>query len=402
VIACALEVAVQRSYDVIVIGGGVLGLTAATQLRLLGAGSVALLERSHLGAGESGVASGLLRQHDSHPRAFSLAAAGLAEFASLQERTGRDIGFRQRGMLFVVAAEERPALEATILLQSQSGLQVSLLDADELRKLEPRGRFDDAVAAWEPTAAWIDPVRTLGALGAEATRLGVDIELGVEVLAIVTEAGDAVRRVSGLETSQGLIAARQLVAAAGPWTARLAATAGVELPLGMVRRSRALLHPPVDFGDDHLVLADVPHDFCAVPAPAGTHIARLHGGHEVGADPETCDPGTSGEFLQEVRARVQRRLPAYGRSILDGGGSVVCCISPDSLPVAGAPAGVEGFFVVAGCGADPFGAGPALARGLAEFVVHGATRSLDLDLFDPERFRRRLGAPAVTRYGLIG
>ena len=392
----------QRSYDVIVIGGGVLGLAAATQLRLLGAGSVALLERSHLGAGESGAATGLLRLHDAHPRTLPLVAASIAEWAAFEERTGRGLGFRRQGMLFVVAAEDRPALEAVLLLQTQAGVQVSGLDAEELRKLEPRARFEDAVAAWEPAAAWIDPVRTLGALGAEATRLGVDIELGVEVQAVVTEAADAVRRVSGVDTSQGLIAARQVVAAAGPWTARLAATAGVELPLETLRRSRALLYPPVDFGAGHAALADVPHDFCAVPDPAGTRVARLALTPASAADPETCDAGASGEFLHEIRRRVQRRLPAYGRSILGGGGSVPCCITPDRLPMAGAPAGVEGFFVLSGCGDDPFGVGFALARGLAEFVVHGTTRSLDLDFFDPERFRRHLAHPMVSRYGLIG
>jgi sarcosine oxidase, subunit beta len=401
-LACATEVAVQRSYDVIVIGGGVVGLTTAAQLRGLGAGSVALLERAHLGAGESGGAAGLLRQHDAHPRAMSLAAASRAEFASFQERTGRDIGYRACGVLFVVAAEERPAVEPNVAMQAQAGVPVSLLEAEELRKLEPRGRFEDAIAVWEPGAACIEPVRTLGALGAEATRLGVEIELGIEVLSIVTEASDAVRRVSGVETSQGLIAARQVVLAAGAWSARLASSTGVELPLEVVRRSRALVHPPVDFGDAHPALVDVPGDFCALPSPAGTYVAPLHAPRPAGVDPDTCDPGASGEFLLELRARLQRRLPAYGRSILAGGGSVPCCVCPDQVPVAGAPAGLEGLFVASGCGADPFGTGPALARGLAEFVVHGTTRSLDLDFFDPERFRRRSAHATVPRYGLIG
>ena len=150
----------QGSYDIVVIGGGVMGLMTASHLRQLGAGSVALLERRFLGAGESGKSGAILRQHYSHVQTIRMARASLAEFASFQERTGRDIGFRRSGMLFLVPAAERGPLDANVRLQQSEGVQTTVLESDALRQLEPRGRFEGVVGAWEPEAASVDPVRT--------------------------------------------------------------------------------------------------------------------------------------------------------------------------------------------------------------------------------------------------
>ena len=115
----------QRSYDAVVIGGGVMGLMTAVHLRLLGAGSVVLLERRFLGAGESGKSGAILRQHYSHVQTIRMAGASLQEFASFQERTGRDIGFRRLGMLIVLPESDRPILEANIQLQKLGGCRSS-------------------------------------------------------------------------------------------------------------------------------------------------------------------------------------------------------------------------------------------------------------------------------------
>ena len=125
----------QGSYDVVVIGGGVMGLATALHLRQMGAGSVALLERRFLGAGESGKSGAILRQHYSHVQTIRMARASLAEFATFQERTGRDIGFRRSGMLFLVPLADRESLEANVRLQQSEGVATSVLDAEALREL---------------------------------------------------------------------------------------------------------------------------------------------------------------------------------------------------------------------------------------------------------------------------
>ena len=393
----------QRSYDVVVIGGGVMGLAIAAHLRQLGAGSVALLERRFLGAGESGKSGAILRQHYSHVQTIRMARTSLAEFATFQERTGRDIGFRKLGMLFVLPIADRPLLETNVRLQQSEGVQTSILSADDLQALEPRGRFEAVVAAWEPDAGCVDPVRTVGAFGAEATRLGVDIVLGCQVTAVHAEPGGEGQRIVGVETNLGRIATRQVVAATGPWTAALLATLGVELPIEVVRPQQAFLRPPADFGDEHPIVADLPNEVYYKPEGTGTRVGLISYDNDARVDPDTYDEGIESEFLRDARERVQRRLPAYARAVLWGGGSALYTITPDGQAAIGPLAGLEGFVLVTGFCGHGFKLSPAVGRGVAELVVHGASRTLDVDFFDPGRFRRRQPAPAGGyRYKILG
>jgi sarcosine oxidase subunit beta len=393
----------QRSYDVVVIGGGVMGLMTAAHLRQLGAGRVVLVERRHLGAGESGKSGAILRQHYSHVQTVRMARHSLQEFASFQERTGRDIGFRRMGMLFIAAAAERAALDANVRLQQAEGVQTSLLESGDLRALEPRGRFDDVVAAWEPEAGSVDPVRTVGAMGAEAARLGVEIVLGCEVTAVHVEPGGDGRRVVGVETTQGRVATRQVVAATGPWSARLLAAAGVDVPLEVVRPEQAFLRPPADFGDDHPIVADLPNEVYYKPEGGTTRVGRIAYDDDARVDPDAYDEGVAGAFLHECRQRVQRRLPAYARAVLWGGGAALYTITPDGQAVIGPIGGLEGFVLVTGFSGHGFKLSPAVGRGVAEFVANGTTKLLDLDFFDPERFRRAQPSRAGGyRYKILG
>src|SRR5262245_11140364 len=393
----------QRGYDVVVIGGGVMGLSIATALRQMGAGTVALLERRFLGAGESGKSGAILRQHYSHVQTIRMARASLAEFATFQERTGRDIGFRRLGLLFVVPAPDRAVLGGNVQLQRAEGVQTSILDAAQLRELEPRGRFDEVVAAWEPEAGYVDPCRTVGAFGAEAARRGVDIVLGCEVTGIQVEGDAGARRVVGVETSAGRTATRQVVAATGPRAGRLLAGLGVDVPLEVVRPKQAFLRPPTDFGDDHPIVADLPNEVYYKPESIGTRVGLIAYDDDERVDPDAYDEGIDLPFMQSARERVQRRLPAYARAVLWGGGSALYTITPDGQAAIGPLTGLEGFVLVTGFSGHGFKLAPAVGKGVAEMIVNGHSRSLDADFFDPERFRRAQASRAGGyRFKILG
>lgn len=393
----------QRSYDVVVIGGGVMGLAIAAHLRRLGAGDVVLLERRFLGAGASGKSSALLRQHGADAQSMRMARAGLGEFAAFQERTGRDIGFRRPGALLLVPESERAELEAGVALQRREGIQVSVLDQSALHEFEPRARFEGVVAAWEPEAGRVDPVRVLGALGAEATRQGVDVQLGCEANGFMTDAGGDGQRVLGVETTFGRIATRQVVVAAGPWSARLLSPLGISLPIEAVRAEHAFLRPPADFGDAHPIVVDRVHGVCFAPEDGGaTRVGDVTFDDSERIDPEACDEGISSAFLARARERVQRLLPAYERAVLWSGGSGLCAVTPDAQPLIGGAGALEGLVVAAGFGDRGFAHAPVVGRGTAELVVHGTTLAFDLDAFDPERFRRHADIEPGQRHEIPG
>ena len=393
-----------QSCDAVVIGGGVMGLCTAIELRRLGTGRVMLLERRFLGAGESGKSGAILRQHYSHPTTIRMARASLHEFAGFAERTGHDIGFTRLGMLFVVPAADRESLEANVRLQQAEGVQTAVLDTAALRELEPRARFEDVIGAWEPEAAYVDPVRTVAAFGAEAVRLGVDVRLGTEVRGIVTAEGSGAQRVLGVETSAGRIETRQVVAATGPWSQRLLVPLGIRMPLEVVRPQQAFLRPPGDFSPAHPIVADLPHEVYYKPEGGGaTRVGSIsYDADERVPDPDRYDESVTAEFLRDARDRVARRLPAYEQAILWGGGSALYTVTPDAHPVIGPVAGLEGFVLVTGFSGHGFKLSPIVGRGVAELVVHGRTSSFDLAFFDPQRFGRATGHSTSYRYKILG
>ena len=402
-----------KSCDAVVIGGGVMGLCTAIELRRQGAGRVTLLERRFLGAGESGKSGAILRQHYSHPTTIRMARASLHEFAGFAERTGHDIGFTRLGMLFVVPAADRKSLEANVRLQQAEGVQTSVLDTAALRELEPRARFEDVVGAWEPEAAYVDPVRTVAAFGAEAVRVGVDVMLDTEVRGIVTDAAPDVRRgapatgaqrVLGVETSAGRIETRHVVAATGPWSQRLLVPLGIRMPLEVVRPQQAFLRPPGDFAPAHPIVADLPHEVYYKPEGGGaTRVGSIsYDADERVPDPDRYDESVTTEFLRDARDRVARRLPAYENAVLWGGGSALYTVTPDAHPVIGPVAGLEGFVLVTGFSGHGFKLSPIVGRGVAELVVRGETSSFDLAFFDPERFGRATGHSTSYRFKILG
>src|SRR5262245_66311574 len=116
-----------------------MGLMTAANLRQLGAGRVVLIERRFLGAGESGKSGAILRQHYSHVQTIRMARYSLQEFATFQERCGRDIGFHRLGMLFIAPAEDGAALEANGALGRAKGVETSILETVEMRAIRQRG-----------------------------------------------------------------------------------------------------------------------------------------------------------------------------------------------------------------------------------------------------------------------
>ncbi len=389
----------RASYDVVVIGGGIMGLAIATRLRRLGAGTVALLERRFLGAGESGKSGAILRQHYSHAVTIRMARDSLREFADFERQTGHDIGFTRSGMLFLVPDAERAGLEANVRLQQSEGVVTSVLDSTSLRDLVPEAETEGVVAAWEPDAAFVDPILTLGAFGAEANRAGVEIQLGCEVRGLRCTGS----RVHGVDTSTGPIAAGMVVAATGPWSARLLEGIGAALPLEVVRPQQAFLGPPVAPGSRHPIVADLPHEVYYKPESRWTRVGSIsYDQDERVTDPDVYEEGVAADFLQDARRRVARRFPAYGHAVIWGGGSGLYTVTPDAHAVIGAIPGWEGFVLVTGFSGHGFKLAPSVGQGVAESIVHGACRAFDLAFFDPARFADSPKIATAYRFKILG
>src|SRR5712691_10583088 len=177
--ACqACHNAAMRSADVVVIGGGVNGASAAFNLASLGVKRITLVERRHLAAGASGKSGSLVRMHYTNDAEARLAFESLKVFRDFSRIVGGDCGFQPIGFVQVVAPGYEKALHANVAMQQRLGIETQPISRDELGRLVPAMRVDDIGAAcWEPGSGSADPNATTFGFAEVARRLGAPIEI---------------------------------------------------------------------------------------------------------------------------------------------------------------------------------------------------------------------------------
>ncbi len=388
--------------DAVIIGGGVMGLCVALGLGEQGVRRVVLLEKRCIGAGSSGKSGAILRQHYSHETTIRMSRESLQFYASFQDTYGRDIGFRNTPMLFVCQERDRVALEANVSLQRGFGVDTTIIDAAGLRELEPRAVFDDdALAAFEPEAGFVDPARTLDALMNLCRQRGVEVRERVRVEDVIVD-GD---RVTGVRTGDGeSIDSAVVINAGGPWAGLLCRRMGLDLPLKVIRPEQAYFVPPVDYGGERFIFGDLGTGLYWKPEPAGwTRVGKLsyEGDRDV-PDPDNYDEGVSSEFIDFCRTQLARRVPAYEAAISWGGCGALYTVTPDAHALIGEVPGIRGFFVVSGFSGHGFKMGPAVGSGVAALVTGGQTGAFDPGFFAVDRFEKGKPITAAYKYGILG
>lgn len=390
---------------------------------------VLLLERRELAAGSSGRSGAILRQHYSQPEVASMARDSLRVWAGFEDATGYGIGFLRTGVV-TLAGPDRPdeceRVRRNVDMLRSIGVDTRLVDGAELQQLVPGITFaPGTLAAYEPGGGCVDPRKAVEAFGALARFHGATVRTGVEVTDFVHAAG----RLQAVETSEGRVECELAVVAAGPWTGRLLARAGIALPLTVVRPEQhfvaMLAAPPAlrDLGElaspdrigegphwigegtsaagqplspsaAHPVLLDVEHGYYArcEPQTGRTRIGGMdYAECEVLDDPDAFSEDVDLAFQRWARAALARRLPAYGAQPDAGSLAGWYTLSPDSQALLGPLPRLAGVFVAAGFSGHGFKLAPAVGEGLARAVLGEPPGTYDAEFFAPDRFAR--GSP---------
>jgi len=208
--------------DVVIIGGGVIGLTVARALARRGVRDICLLERGSLGTESSFAAGGMLApqaEADSPDGLFNLLCLSRDLYRSfaeeLKDETGIDVELDTTGTLYLAFSEhEQAEIEKRFEWQTYAGLPVEKLTPDDARLLEPCVSPALTGALRFPLDIQVENRRLLSALANSVAELGVQTVSGVNVETIETKN----RRVQGVQTSSGFVSCSQVVIAAGAWT----------------------------------------------------------------------------------------------------------------------------------------------------------------------------------------
>ncbi|MFQ5704651.1 MAG: NAD(P)/FAD-dependent oxidoreductase [Gemmatimonadales bacterium] len=366
--------------DVVIIGAGIMGCSVAFHLAQSGM-KVTVLEKNTIGAGSTGRSSAIIRTHYSNEITARMALHSLRVFQDFEATVGGECEFRCTGWVALASAADRAGLEANVQLQQRVGIDTRLISKEELRDLVPAIDCSDMVAAaYEPESGYADPHLTVSAYADAARRHGADIRVNTEVTGIRFHGG----RVVGVDTPDGTYAAPLVVNCAGPWGARVAAMAGVEIPINSCRIQVAVFHRPVEYREPHPVIMDfILGSYCRSEIGELTLVGSIDPSEaDAVVDPDDYPEHMDDEFLSEVGELFVRRCPPMEFSETRGGYSGLYAVTPDWHPIVDEiPAG-SGCFVCSGFSGHGFKLAPAVGVMISDMLGDDAD-----PLFDPTAFR---------------
>ncbi|ARQ14088.1 FAD dependent oxidoreductase protein (plasmid) [Rhizobium etli] len=407
--------------DVVVIGGGIIGATAALFLAERGL-SVALVEKGYVGCEQSSRNWGWCRQQNRDERELPLSGVALRLWGELESKIGADVGFRRCGLLYATDNPQQLAeWEAWRHTARQFNVNTKMLSAAEAAAAIPAngrrwlggvhsiddGKGEPAIAA--PTIA--EGARKFGA--------SVHQECAVRGLDLVNGA------VAGVITEKGTIRTQAVLCAGGAWTSMFCRQHGVLFPQASVRQTAVRTRPTANVGeaiytpdcaltrrlDGSYTLAISGRAMLDI-TPQGIRYARwfmpmfmkrlkavqfgigksfLQGPEAFGSSNRgkssaferlrVLDPPPSRRTIAAILKRVTEQFPALaGVELADSWGAYVD-FTPDAVPVISPADGVRGLYLAAGCSGHGFGLGPGIGLLAADLVAN------DTPCVDPTPFR---------------
>lgn len=382
--------------EVVVIGGGVHGASAAYHLARAGK-SVVLLEKRTIASASSGASGGIIRSHYSTESMVRLAHRAATLWPTLAEELGRPVDYVRNGLVVAVDAEDAPVMEQVVAMQRRVGVETATVTPAEISRWIPDFSTQGlALAAYEAQAGYADPYSTAVAFASRARELGAEVHQETAVTGI--EDGSGIRTVV---TSRGTIRTPLVVNCAGAWAASIARTVGVELPVqpGLLQMTA---FDPRD-GRWHrgspTWLDMTTMTYCR-PDAAGYMLAGGGLAENAAIDTAVIDPDAYPsrppvEFEAEIGENLVRRCPwarlSRVRSWAGPDGN-----SPDFHLIVGPVPGVRGYLQVVGGSGNSFKLSPATGEAIAEYVTTGSCTYLDLQAFSITRFAD--GRPFRGRY----
>lgn len=362
-----------------------MGASVAHHLAARGRRDVVILDRAAgPGAGSTGRATGGYRAQYATPVNVRLSLLARRKFESFEEETGVDPGYAPAGYLWLAAgAGELAALRVGLEIQHAEGLHEAVeVTVEEIARLNPAIALDGLVGgAFCPTDGFVRPRSLLDGYLAAGMRRGVRVEWGVEVIGM-RRAPDG--RVTALDTSRGEISTAAVVNAAGPWAARVAALAGIALPVVPLRRQVAATAPCA------LLPADMP---MTIWAGDGFHL-RVRDGRVLllwptpGVAGSPFDTSVDPAWLDAIAARAHTRVPALRAATIDRAASWAGLyeMSPDRHAILGALSACPNLYCINGSSGHGVMHAPALGHLLAEIICDGVATAIDVTCLHPSRF----------------
>jgi sarcosine oxidase subunit beta len=370
------------SVDVLVVGGGVIGLSVARELIRAGVDDVAVLERhAAVGQESSSRANGGFRAQFTTRPNIEFSRWSIDEFERLEAQTGL-LSMHRSGYLLITGNEESERdLRAAVELQRSLGVTTEWLAPEAIIERAPFVRPDGLRAGtFHARDGFLDPYGVVRALELEARRLGVRIETRTTVHHIGRSADGAFL----VEHTRGTVRARHVVNAAGSEAREVSAMVELDLPVVPYRRNLAFVPDPSREGTLIPMCVDLDTGVLVRREPSGGYVIA----YSNPKDPPSRDLSLDPSFLEDLAERVGNRFPFLEDLPIDPERCWAGLYpeTPDHHAIVGETPGLPGFLQCVGFGGHGIMHAPAAGRAIAELVTLGRCQTFDLHPLRPSRF----------------
>jgi len=371
----------NRTTDVVIIGGGIMGMSIAYHLANKGCRDVVLLEKDqHFGTGATGTNAGGVRHQFSTEVNIELSKRSIEMIERFPEEMDQDVDINFCGYLFLLDNErDVNSFRDNIALQRSCGIETELLDPDEIARSATEIQIEDIMCgAFYGRDGITDPHSVLQGYTTQARRLGVQLEIDSSVSDIRVKNGC----VQGVGLQDGTwIDSTTVIIAAGPWSGSVGILAGIDLPVQPVRRQIMVTRPIEGIGPDFPFVIDFSKSLYFHYESGGILTGMSNPDQETGFDISVDEEWRVTHFSHAVE-----RMPVleFSEVLTEWGGLYE--VTPDAQPILGRLPQVDGLYSCTGFSGHGFMHGPICGLLLAEEVLDGCAQTVDIDPLRWERF----------------
>ena len=380
----------KQNADVIIIGGGVTGLSTALHLKELGVDDVLILERHFIGSGQSGRAAGVIRGTVSHPTVSATQLEGQAFFKSFETRHGIPVVVNQTGYMLVGKGGEEEHIKKTIEVAKKAGCDLKRIDAKEATELQPGlNTVDGSIFVYEPGGIYVDPMPATHAYHLAAKRSGVRVIEGCEVGDIRVKG----EKVYGVESARGDFEAAKILVATSVWGQPQLAKLGIDVPVSPHIAEMGFFQVPPDSNYKlHRIIFDSRADLYMRPeVEIQIFVGRKEQNYENmngdPVDPDNYKQTANFQSLQEMHKNLQITLPFMSKGFVHRTYACTYDITPDQMPILDKAETIDGLFLAIGFSGGGFSTSPWVGKRMALLIAE-EKKPQDMEVFNLERFSK--------------
>ena len=384
----------EKSYDVIVVGAGIIGSSTAYYLKKQGVSKVLLLEKNQTASGGTGKSAAIVRSYYSIPVMARLGKEAVKLFHNLKEEIGTDGGFNPTGFTVLVSPDWLDKAKEVVIMNQKLGINTEFVPEKEWEELFPWLNPEGLGAVvFEKDSGYADPVQTTDGFVESFKSKGGVFKDRTPVRELIREGN----RIIGVVLESGKIFCDSVVNSAGPWSKFLANSVQLELPIEAVREQDSIWEVRSKKGLPTSPVANQIEATYMRPMSDGRWLfGRGYPKPYFECDPYNYKESADEEFLEDLYKRWCKRIPGLEGAKLLNSYAALYDVTPDWIPFVGPRDGIKGYYDASGGSGHAFKTGPIFAQELAEWITKNVVKD-DFKQFSYDRTKN--GEMFVQAFG---